>query len=258
LHRRTAIVTAVALTGLLAGIAPARLLAQPAATSTALHIVGAARPPFISETENGLGSGPAAELVQDLARAIGIDPAVRILPFQRAVMALDQGGTLYPALLRTPQREGRYIWIGEVFTDRAVFLTRRGAPVVSTLEAARRLGRINVMRGSELQSMLQSFGVTDIEPSNSEVDIARLLNAGRIDGWFGPRAVARATWSGLNFDAADLQAGDTFATLPFWITVSNDTPGETVARLRTAYRMMVQDGRYRRIIAPLKALESPS
>lgn len=261
---RTAITAAAMLAGLLpAGMAPVQVLAQPAASSSTLQtpglqIIGAARPPFISEGEGGTGTGPAAELVQELARATGMAPVVRILPFQRAVMALDQGGTLYPALLRTPQRESRYIWIGEVFTDRAAFHTRRGTPVINTLDAARQLGRINVMRGSELQSMLQSFSVPDIEPSNSEVDIARLLNAGRIDGWFGPRAVARATWAGLGFDPADLQSGETFATLPFWITASLDTPGETVARLRTAYRAMVQDGRYRRIVTPLRVLESPS
>lgn len=231
--------------------------AQSASTVANIQIIGAARPPYISDSE-GRGTGPAAELVKLLAEAAGLDPTVRILPFQRAVLALEQGGVLYPALLRTPPREGKYIWIGEVFSDRAVFLTRRGSPVVNNLDGARRLGRINVMRGSELQMMLQSFGVTDIEASNNEVDIARLLRAGRIDGWFAPRAVARATWTGLDFDLTELQAGDTFATLPFWITASSDMPGETVARLRSAYRALRTDGRYDRIIAPLLKLDPRS
>lgn len=229
----------------------------PAAAQAQPQIIGTARPPYISDA-NGRGIGPAADLVRLLAEAAGMDPTVRILPFQRAVLALDQGGVLYPALLRTPQREAKYLWIGEVFTDRAVFMTRRGSPVVNSLEAARQLGRINVMRGSELQTMLQSFGVTDIEASNNENDIARLLRAGRIDGWFAPRAVARATWVGLDFDPAELQAGEVFATLPFWIAASADLPGETVAKLRSAYRALRSDGRYDRIIAPLLKLEPRS
>ena len=242
------------LASLAPGLGPVDARAQSAALP---QIIGTARPPYINDSD-GRGTGPAAELVRLLAESAGLDPTVRILPFQRAVLALDQGGVLYPALLRTPQREAKYLWIGEVFTDRAVFMTRRGSPVINTLEAARQLGRINVMRGSELQTMLQSFGVTDMEVSNNEIDIARLLRAGRIDGWFAPRAVARATWAALDFDPAELQAGEVFATLPFWITASPDLPGETVAKLRSAYRTLRNDGRYERIIAPLRKLESNS
>lgn len=225
--------------------------AQPAA----IQIIAAARPPYVVE-QDGIGAGPAVELAQQLARATGIDPAVRILPFQRAVMALDQGGSLYPALLRTPPRENRYIWIGEVYADRAVFFTRSSSPAISTLDAARRLPRISVMRGSELQGMLQSFGLENFETSNSETDNARLLRAGRIDGWFTLRAIGRATWAELDFEPAELRAGESFAVVPFWIAGSPDLPQALVAKLRAAYQAMRADGRYRRIIAPLA--EPPS
>lgn len=228
----------------------------PAAQTASLQIVGARRPPYVTE-QNGVGSGPAVELVQPLARAIGIDPTVRILPFQRAVMALDQGNTLYPALLRTPQRESRYIWIGEVYADRAVFFTRRSAGAVGSLEAVRQLPRISVMRGSELQGMLKSFGLENFETTSSETDNARLLQAGRIDGWFALRAVGRATWADLNFIQSELRASEAFATLPFWIAASSNLPKETANTLRAAYRAMRADGRYRRIVAPLVALENP-
>jgi polar amino acid transport system substrate-binding protein len=220
------------------------------AQSAAIQIIAAARPPYVVE-QDGLGAGPAVELVQQLARATGIDPAVRVVPFQRAVMALDQGGSLYPALLRTPPRENRYTWIGEVYADRAVFFTRTSSPVISSLDAASRLPRISVMRGSELQVMLQSFGLENFETTNSEADNARLLRAGRIDGWFALRAIGRATWAELDFRPAELRAGESFAVVPFWIAGSPDLPQPLVARLRAAYQAMRADGRYRRIIAPL-------
>lgn len=218
-------------------------------------MIGAARPPYMIETD-GLGTGPAIELLQILARSIGIDQPVRIQPFQRALLALEQGNTLHPALLRTPQRENRFIWIGEVYADRAVFFTRRGRAPVGSLAAARELGRVSVMRGSELQGMLQSFGLEDFETTNSEIDNARLLQAGRIDGWFALRAVGRATWAQLQFDPAELRASEAFATVPFWIAGSADLSEHTVAALRATYRAARADGRYRRIIAPLLALET--
>jgi polar amino acid transport system substrate-binding protein len=250
------ILAATLLAGGPAAVAP--VLAQPAAPpATPVQIVGANRPPYVTE-QDGIGHGPAVELLQPLAQAARIDPTVRILPFQRALMMLEQGGTLYPALLRTPQRESRFIWIGEVYADRAVFFTRSADNTVTSLEVARRLPRVSVMRGSELQGMLQSFGLDNFETSNSEADNARLLRAGRIDGWFALRAVGRATWSQLGFSPAELHAGEPFAVLPFWIAASPDLPPATVTVLRATYRAMRADGRYRRIIAPLVALENPS
>jgi polar amino acid transport system substrate-binding protein len=235
-------------------------LAQPAAPSAPtlqqLQVIGAHRPPYMIESD-GIGTGPAIDLLQILTRSIGINQAVRIVPFQRALLALEQGNTLYPALLRTPQRETRFIWIGEVYADRAVFFTRRGGTPVGSLTDARELPRVSVMRGSELQGMLQSFGLENFETTNSEIDNARLLQAGRIDGWFALRAVGRATWAQLQFDPAELQASEAFATLSFWIAASSDLPPQTVASLRAAYRATRADGRYRRIIAPLLALERP-
>jgi polar amino acid transport system substrate-binding protein len=231
--------------------------AQPASTGAHIQIVATARPPYMVELD-GRASGPAIELADLVARAAGIDPAVRLMPFQRALLALEQGDMLYPALLRTPQREANFQWIGEIFTDRAVFFTRRGSPVVNQIETLSLLPRRNVLRGSELQSLLQSFGISDIEASNSEADNARLLQAGRIDVWFGLRAVGRATWGELGYTPQDLQIGDTIATMPFWLVASNSVPPATVARLRAAYQQLRRDGRYDRIIEPLRKLDSRS
>lgn len=237
-----------------APILSARAGAQPATPPP--QVIAAARPPYVIDS-NGYATGPAIELLQILARSVGADQTVRIMPFQRALLALEQGGMLYPALLRTPQRENRFIWIGEVYVDRAVFFTRRARQPVASLAAARELPRVSVMRGSELQGMLQSFGLENFETTNSEIDNARLLQAGRIDGWFALQAVGRATWAQLKFAPAELQAGEAFATVPFWIAGSADLPEQTVATLRGAYRALRADGRYSRIIAPLLVLDKP-
>src|SRR3546814_1322887 len=77
--------------------------------------------------------------------------------------------------------------------------------------------------------------------------------AGRIDGWFTLRTVGRATWQLLGFAARDLQAGEPFAQMSFWIAASHDLPAATVIRLRAAYDRLRKSGEYNRIIAPLRA-----
>ncbi|MFC3675852.1 substrate-binding periplasmic protein [Ferrovibrio xuzhouensis] len=242
---------------ILLGGPPSALAASPAtdARPDLMQIVSPARPPYVFD-DDGMGRGPAADLVRRIAEAAGIDPAVRILPFQRAIRALDSGNTLYPALLRTPQREPRYQWIGEVFDDRAVLFTRADTPVVADVAGARQLERISVMRGSELQALLQSFDLQNVESNIAESDNARLLQAGRIDGWFTLRTVGRATWQLLGFAARDLRAGEPFAQMSFWIAASHDLPAATVIRLRAAYDRLRKSGEYNRIVAPLRALPS--
>ncbi|MEK9968673.1 MAG: transporter substrate-binding domain-containing protein [Ferrovibrio sp.] len=244
---------------LLAAQSPVFAQAQaPQDKSVQIEIVAAERPPYMFE-QAGTAHGPAIELLQLVVREAGLhNSPVRFLPFQRALIALEQGGVLYPALLRTPQREPRFIWVGEIYADRAVFFTQTHKKPVTSLAAVRDLSRISVMRESELQAMLQSFGLEKFDTANSEADNARLLQAGRIDGWFTLRAVGRATWSQLQFTPSELQASESFATLPFWIAGSADLPTATAERLREAYRAIRRDGRYRRIIAPLVSLENPS
>lgn len=241
---------------MLAGPILTGLTGTPPAMAQA-QIVATARPPYMVDLD-GRASGPAIELAGLVAQGAGIDPAVRLMPFQRALLALEQGETLYPALLRTPQREANFQWIGEIFTDRAVFFTRRGNPVVNQIETLKLLPRLNVLRGSELQGLLLSFGINDIQASNNEADNARLLQAGRIDAWFALRAVGRATWAELRFAPQELQAGDTIATMPFWLVASNSMSPATVTRLRAAYQQLRRDGRYDRIIEPLRKLDGRS
>lgn len=237
---------------LLAGFAGA----GPVLAEQGLQIVGPSRPPYIVDRD-GRASGPAIALVAELAAATGIDPVVRIMPFQRAVMELNTGNTLYPALLRTPDREKKYLWIGEVFADRAVFFTRNAAPPVNDIASARHLPGITVMRGSELRGMLEDFGLQNVEANASERDNARLLANDRIDSWFTLRLVGRATWAELDFNPADLRAGKPVAEVSFWIAASADLPAATGEKLRAAYRAMRNDGRYDRIVAPLMALNAP-
>jgi len=230
--------------------------AQPVLPDRKLQIIGPARPPYIVDHE-GVASGLAIELVTELAASIGVPPKARIMPFQRAIMALNTGNTLYPALLRTPDREKKYLWIGEVFADRAVFFTRKPMSPVNTIDDARRLPSITVMRGSELQGMLATFGLQNVEANASERDNARLLANDRIDSWFTLKSVGRASWVELDFNPAELRAGETMAAVSFWIAASANLPPATVTKLRATYRAMRNDGRYDRIVAPLAALNAP-
>lgn len=223
-----------------------------------VRVITPLRPPYVVDAGSGFADGPAIRLVQRLAQAAGIDPAVQVVPFERAVMNLDRGDTLYPALLRTQPREAKYQWIGEVFADNAVLFTRRGTIPARDLADAGRFGTITVMRGSELVTLLRLAGLANFRTANSEIDNARLLAVGRVDAWFAPAAVGRATWDELSFDPAALHASGPAERLSFWVATSRNLSPGTVARLRRAYDDLRASGEYDRIVALLHAIEPPS
>ncbi len=228
-----------------------------AAAQPALEIVGPIRPPYVSESD-GKPAGPALELARRIAADAGLTPNIRILPFQRAVMQLELGGTLYPALLRTPQRETRFAWIGMVYADRAVFFTRSGMAAIDTQEQARQAAQIGVLRGSELLPMLQSYGLDNIHIASSEAENARLLQAGRITAWFALNAVGLATTQELGMNAAEFRTGASFAQLSFWVVASPGLPPALIDALRDGYARLRQSGEYDRIMLPLTRLGNRS
>lgn len=223
-----------------------------------VQVVTPLRPPYVVDAGSGFADGPAIRLVQRLAEIAGVDPAIQLVPFERAVMTLERGDTLYPALLRTPAREARFQWIGEVFADTAVLFTRRGTEPAADLADAGRFATITVMRGSELVGLLRQAGLANFRTANSEIDNARMLAKGRVDAWFAPAAVGRATWDGLSFDPAALHASGPAERLSFWIAASANLGPGMVARLRRAYGDVKRNGEYDRIVAPLRTPGPPS
>lgn len=232
--------------------------AVPVLADEPIRIVTPVRPPYVVDSGNGTADGPAVRLVQRLALEAGIDPAVSIVPFERALLTLDRGNTLYPALLRTADREARFQWIGEVFADDAVLFTRTGTETAGTLADAGRFRSITVMRGSELVTVLRTAGLANFRTADSEIDNARMLAAGRVDAWFATAAVGRATWDGLGLDKKLLVVSAPVEPLSFWVAVSRNVPPAVVDRLGKAFAALRASGEYDRIIAPLRATKQPS
>lgn len=247
------------------GLAVAILAAWPgliaaagrAAAQPTLEFVAPVRPPYIVD-KDGVGTGPAIELAQRLAASMGVTPRVQLLPFRRALQQLDNGGTVYAALLRTPAREERYTWIGEVYADSIVFISLKPQAPVKDFAAARHQAAVGLLSGSILQNMLDANGVQNIDFASTENDNARKLRAGRIPVWFALKAVGLATWREEGFDPADLQFSPALAQHSFWIAASKNIPPDMVAAIRKAYRDLRQSGDYDRIIEPLRLLAPPA
>lgn len=142
-----------------------------------------------SATENSVRAGGyGRELISKLMADAGQSYAFEPQPFARALKTLEAtpNAVLFP-LLRTPDREARYQWIG-MLAKRNYYLYRldsRKDIVIKSLDDARAY-RIGVLRGDVRTDYLRAQGFTEgthkgLDVANVAVSLLKMQQAGRID-----------------------------------------------------------------------------
>lgn len=137
-----------------------------------------------SARTGGYGRELIGKLMADARLAYTVEPQ----PFTRALKTLDTqaNAVLFP-LLRTPERESKYQWIG-LMAKRNYYLYRlksREDITIQSLDDARPY-RIGVMRGDVRADYLRGQGFSEgsdkgLEVVNVAVSLLKMQQAGRID-----------------------------------------------------------------------------
>lgn len=212
-------------------------------------LLGFPNPPLI-EVVDGRATGPAAILASELAKAVGLDPAIEIQPLPRALITLEAGSRIIPLLTRTPGREDQYQWVAEIFVDPLAFHTLASNPRIDSVEAARALNAIALRQGSSSHQFLLAnhFGTTIVEDPFVEYG-ARKLARGRVDAWFTSKTLGREVWRKEGLPADQLQAGNTVSHSAYWIAATKDVPPDLLKRMAEHFQQMKADGSYERIFA---------
>ncbi|WP_442892030.1 substrate-binding periplasmic protein [Denitromonas sp.] len=197
--------------------------------------------------EHGRVSGPATEHVRAaLTRAGFSDVRIDLYPWARAyAMAESQPNVLIYLIARTPEREDRFKWAGELMriNYHLYKLTAREDVVVDSLDAARRY-RVGVMRSDVRQQYLQRNGFAHlVESSGNDANFQKLL-AGRVDLVPLPRGDAARLCRKFGIDCATLTpvlALDAL-TVDLYMAFSPSTDEAVVERLRRAYAALKAEG----------------
>jgi polar amino acid transport system substrate-binding protein len=227
------------------------MLAHPPRGAAALEALGTHTPPYVVERD-GLATGPGGELLAELMRSAGYDPVVRAVPHARLFRMLATEPVVATMVWRLPQREDALIWIAPIIQGHILFGTRRGQPPLDSLDAARHVGGIGVLAGSVPHLLLLEAGYDNIQPEPAQDLNARKLASGRIDAWLVGRMTGRAIWRDLGYDPAQVTWSVPVFTSRLWIVGGKALDPAMIAGLRRHYDQMMTDGRYDRIIAPLR------
>jgi polar amino acid transport system substrate-binding protein len=190
--------------------------------------------------------GFAYDVTLALAERTGTPVAVEFVPFARGgrMVRQEEGGKGLLTLLRTPDREDQYFWIGPLIREKIGVLVSADSPV-KTLEEAREQP-IGVVSGTVMHQFMVQENFAHIETAEDALNFQRLLN-GRLGGWAAGELVARRMVASYNLSWQTMRFIQIRQVEPY-IAFNRATDPDLVRRWSQAFERMRQDGSYRKIV----------
>lgn len=200
--------------------------------------------PPLNYVKDGVLVGPSVEMVREIQRRIGSTEKIRVYPWARAYqIALEEENVVLFGVSHTPPREDKFRWVGPLATKRDILVAKKGSNlVIDSLEDAKKVGRIGVLRDDTKEEFLERNGFTNLEPVSDERKNARKLMMGRIDLWVfkKPGLKTVCELAGVDYDSVEeiYHLRETKVDIAF----SLKTPETVVEQWRAAFADMVTDG----------------
>ncbi|KAA3625383.1 MAG: hypothetical protein DWQ08_09415 [Proteobacteria bacterium] len=208
-------------------------------------------PPFDYTAEDGSVSGVATEVVRAVLGELDIDVGIEVLPWARALrLARTDPGTLLFSVVRTPEREDQFHWVGVVCEVKSYLfrLSERTEILPGSLSDLKGYS-IGVVRDWAGQKYLEQNGFTQLQlVAESDSNIKKLLN-GRVDLIEDYEANLIYRLDNLGFDVSLVEKVYFNADIsgPLYAVLNKKTDPALVERFRDAFSRVHLDGRYEAI-----------
>jgi len=208
-------------------------------------------PPLAYEVDGEL-RGVAPEMVKAIQGIVGDTNPIEATPWLRAYKQTQTAKmqALF-AIVRIPEREKLFKWVGPVFGEGDYFFMRKGDDLrIESLEDARNVERIAVRKDGYTHQTLLSKGFTNLDVGPTYDSSYQKLFKGRVDlVLMGERTyyymVQKAGLDPESFVRTDYKFADSSA----WLAFSKDVPDETIEKWQEALDKLKADGTYDEIMA---------
>ncbi len=209
-------------------------------------------PPY-NYTEDGKITGLGTEVVEEIAKRVGHPTDIEMQTWARAYGLIQKKpGIILYVMTRTEAREDLFEWVGPVASNKWVFFAKKGSNLsISSLEDAKKVGKIGTYKDDAGESFLKEKGFTNLDSVLKDVQNIPKLVAGRIDLWINGefQGIYKAKQQGVGdqieqiFEIKDAQ---------LYIAFSKGSPQEDVAKWQAALDAMKTDGTYDAILKKYK------
>jgi len=204
----------------------------------ALRLVTTHFPPY--EVEQGADApGPLVRQASAVAAQAGFVLQVEFVPWPRAqLLASGQEAMLILPVVRAPDREAKYHWLGKLSCRHMGFVSLRER--MSRFDADTLAGaRMVVLRAAPYRAGLRTAAVQE---AISFEEMAKLMERGIVDLAYGNQATIALSLKARGVEQAQLAMSRPLEVDALWLAASPGTPPATVAALRQALAVLRRDG----------------
>ncbi|MDY0745056.1 transporter substrate-binding domain-containing protein [Paucibacter sp. R3-3] len=205
-----------------------------------LRLVTTHFPPF--EIEQGADApGPLVRQASAVAAQAGFALQVEFVPWPRAQLLASsrQDPALILPLVRAPEREARYLWIGKLSCRYMGFVALRER--MSRFDEETLAGtRMAVLRAAPYRA--DNMKTATVHEAISFEEVAKLLERGIVDLAYGNQETIALSLKARGIDHTQLAMSKPLESDPLWLAASLGTPTATVEALRQGVRVLQKDG----------------
>lgn len=219
-------------------------------------------PPLQIEQRSGQPTGALVELIQLVIKEANIDAEIKAYPWARSYeLALKTPNTFIFSMLRSEEREAKFIWIGELFTIRSYLaaLKSRTDIKINSIEDAKKY-TVSSIRHDLAESYLLKKGFTpnkNLYVSSKYPILWGALYSGRTDIAFTNSIVWRHELevTGLNpKELAIVYEIPDFAS-ELYLAANLKTDKSLIKKIISSLESIKADGRYDKVLAKWNLLE---
>jgi ABC-type amino acid transport substrate-binding protein len=219
------------------------------ATKTVFELSIGINPPYAISLNNKNIQGLAAEIIIEALKYSNIKYKIsrKDVPWKRAVETSQSSNFLF-YLFRTPDREGKYIWINPIFDDQTSVYNLKDTNVISSISNLKNLKLIGTLAGGAGESLLKSFGLERrIYYCKNDEQCIQLLTDGEIDAWISQNIKTKYLLKKLNIEKMfnkEFQIYDGQG----WLASSLNMNKEDQREIRNSIKKFMTTPKYLRIL----------
>jgi len=214
------------------------------ATDAGLRIITEDSPPFNYPGADGKAAGQSTDVVNGILARLNQKATIEILPWSEGYsLAIAGPRVVLYSTGRTDEREKLFKWVGPVAANDFTLYARKASGLqISSLEAAKKAGRIGVVKDDARHQFLLENRFLNIVTCGSDTECLRNLTAGTTDLWLGSSVNFADIARKGGIDPSAFEALYTIRTVPLYIAFSTDTPDTVITAWQDALDAMKRDG----------------
>lgn len=152
-----------------------------------INLMAEILPPFQYYNENKILTGISIEIIESIKKQIKSEDPIKVVPWSRGLkITKKRKNSALFSMLRTPDREKKFKWVGPLVYFSVVFFKKTGSPIVlKSVEDAKKVKKIGVTKNVANHEMLVAMGFKNLDILQSGADEKNIkkLVKGRIDLW---------------------------------------------------------------------------